>query len=87
MAQQPTIPVKLNTGEIVQVIVCWTAARVTQTMAYYPEGYIPEDPYQMRDPNASFAECLWLQNTARRIAKQPPVLPRAQPWDPAANQV
>jgi hypothetical protein len=73
----PTIPVRLNTGEIVQVIVCWSAERVQYTMAFYPEGYVPENVMDMRDPDASLTERLWLQNKARQLRGFPPVFPGA----------
>lgn len=71
----PTIPVRLDTGEIVHVIVCWSTTQVQRTMAFYPEGYVPENVADMRDPAASLPERVWLQNKARQLRGLPPVFP------------
>jgi hypothetical protein len=71
----PTIPVKLKTGEIVQVIVCWSQAQVQRTMKFYPEGYVPEDALEMRDPDATLPDRVWLQNKARQLKGLPPLFP------------
>jgi hypothetical protein len=59
----PTIPVRVG-NRVVQVVVCWTQAKVDATLAYYEDGIVPVEVDKM-DPSASLKDRAWLSMTAQ----------------------